>query len=366
MKQVSRYEPLIKRDGRPAYSWLERLQVIWDQHAHLAANGSRVLSSRTKRLRIERLKRCFRDLRELGYKLDDPRGLKPKHIEALVAHWESKDLAASTIQNNVSVLRTFCSWIGKDGMVRDTASYASTPERVKVQTSATESKAWSDHGVDINAKIAEIEAYDRHVGMQVRMCLVFGLRRREAVMMKPHRADRGNYLAVNDGTKGGRDRVVSIDSVIKRETLDAAKELVGINPDAPLGKRGSTLEQALTRYTNVLYRCGVSHKQLEVTGHGLRHEYMNERYEELTGEKSPVRGGARPDKIVEERARLVIAEEAGHTRKSITSAYYGTHYNLVRTQNRNEAAQQQTGGLPSSELPGSSDIPRITHESDEQ
>lgn len=347
MANLSRFEPLFKRDGTPAYTWLERLQAIVDRHAHLAANGSRVLSNQTKELRIERLKHCFRELRGLGYKIDDPRSIKPKHIEALVQHWEQTEKAAATIQNKVSALRTFCSWIGKPGMVKATASYASSPERVKVQTSATESKAWSDHSIDINAKIAEIEAYDRHVGMQVRLCLSFGLRRREAVMMKPHRADRGDVLHVNDGTKGGRDRIVAIDSVLKRETLDAAKELVGPNKNAHMGgKRGGTLEQALQRYTNVLYRCGVNTRELEVTGHGLRHEYMNDRYEELTGEASPVRGGAKPEKGVETLARMVVAEEAGHTRLNITAAYYGTHKHLahVEKQRRANAACNQADG----------------------
>lgn len=365
MRNDSRFEPLLKRDGTVAYTWLERLQSIVDKHAHLASNGSRVLSHQTKELRIERLKLCFRELREMGYKLDDPRSLKPKHIEALVEKWEEDRQSASSIQNKVSVIRTFCSWIGKEGMVKATAEYASSPDRVKVQTSVTESKAWSDHGIDINAKIAEIEAYDRHVGMQVRLCLVFGLRRREAVMMKPHRADHGDFLSVNDGTKGGRERVVAIDSVLKRETLDAAKDLVGPNINAHMGgKHCADLKQALKRFTNVLYRCGVNKRILEVTGHGLRHEYMNDRYEHLTGEKSPVRGGAKPEKHVEERARAIVAEEAGHTRTSITAAYYGTHQNIARAQKQRqaeaaqhaEAQEESASPAPGSHVsPGSSD-----------
>ena len=337
MKQKSRREPLLKRNGKRAYSWRERLQVICDKFAHLDANGSKIISDQTKMLRHDRLKQCFRELRELGYKLEDPRGLKPKHVQALVQHWEATGKAASTIQNMVSALRTFAVWIGKAGMVKDTASYASSPERVKVTTSATESKAWSDNEVGIAETIANVGARDSRVAMQLRLCLAFGLRRKEAVMLRPHRADKGMYLAVTDGTKGGRDRVVPINSASKRETLDAAKAFVGPVLDAHMGG-GQTLKQALNRFSNVLHRSGVNLRMLGVTGHGLRHEYLNGRYEEISGEKSPVRGGARPDKHTEAHARAAVAEEAGHTRSSITSAYTGTHRNLARVKNRRRGA----------------------------
>lgn len=338
--------------GGKGDSWLVKLQRIVDSHAHVTANGSRVASSATKQARINRLKQCFRDLRTLGYRLPDPAGLKPKHVVALVQHWEEKGIAAATIQNRVSVLRAFAGWIGKGGMVRDTVSYASSPERVKVTTSAVVPKTWSDNGVDIEATLTKIALVDAHVWIQTCMALVFGLRRKEAVMLKPNRADRGDLLFVTDGTKGGRDRVVPIDNDVKRRTLDLAKTMVGPAINAHLGgSRNRTLEQALKRYDNVLYGCGVTHSVLKVSGHGLRHEYMNNRYEEITGVDSPVRGGPRPDRGLEAYARAVVAEEGGHTRTTIGSAYYGTHANLKRASLRAEKASVSPGASSGDEMP---------------
>ena len=62
--------------------------------------------------------------------------------------------------------------------------------------------------------------------------------------------------------------------------------------------------------------------------HGLRHAYA-QRYEELTGWKSPIAGGpsskslAREQRDQDYRARLIISREMGHEREQITSVYLG-------------------------------------------
>jgi integrase len=51
----------------------------------------------------------------------------------------------------------------------------------------------------------------------------FGLRMKEAALLKPNMADKEHYLAVNWGTKGGRDRVVPIQNDYQRDVLMRAK-----------------------------------------------------------------------------------------------------------------------------------------------
>ena len=93
-----------------------------------------------------------------------------------------------------------------------------------------------------------------------------------------------------------------------------------------IGNPEKTLEQNLRRLQYVLESLGVTREGLGVTAHGLRHEYANDRYQELTGEKSPLQGGPREifrtdDTIV---ARRKVAEELGHSRLRVTTAYYGS------------------------------------------
>ena len=55
----------------------------------------------------------------------------------------------------------------------------------------------------------------------------------------------------------------------------------------------------------------------------LRVVYANDRYEELTGEPSPVRGGDPRTDPTDPQARREVTARLGHARASITHAYYG-------------------------------------------
>ena len=71
-----------------------------------------------------------------------------------------------------------------------------------------------------------------------------------------------------------------------------------------------------------------------ITSHGLRHERLNEIYQAVTGQASPIKtiyspGGDNENKTINSQmdqiARQEIAEIAGHSRLSIASAYIGSH-----------------------------------------
>ena len=59
--------------------------------------------------------------------------------------------------------------------------------------------------------------------MQLLLQSAFGLRVKESALIKPHLADKGEYLNITHGAKGGRDRVVRIENEIQRAVND--KEL---------------------------------------------------------------------------------------------------------------------------------------------
>src|SRR5262245_13716811 len=84
------------------------------------------------------------------------------------------------------------------------------------------------------------------------------------------------------------------------------------------------LVQNLNRLRTVMKKFGVTHETLGVTPHGLRHEYAGDRYESVAVIRAPVRGGSAPDAAIDERARLEVAEELGHSRKQVVSAYLGS------------------------------------------
>jgi len=299
--------------------WKASLAAVLKAHNAAKVNGS-VASHATRDKRADVLYARFKLLRELGYKLDTVHSFRGKHMQALAKAWEDRGLSASTLQNNLSTFRIFAGWIGKAGMVEPTDRYV-TPGAATRTSIATQDRSWTAQNVDISAKLAEVSAKDARIGIQMALQATFGLRARESMQLRPNVADKGSYLALTVGTKGGRDRVVPIDTPEKRALIDRAKTFAA-SKLASTSDPNLTLAQVKNHYYHVLRSCGITRAQ-GLTSHGLRHGYANDRYEQISGQPSPVRGGIAPDRETDQAARLEVAEELGHSRESITTHYLG-------------------------------------------
>lgn len=312
-------------------SWKEELAQILKDHnpfgtPHKKGIRERV-GSRTEDKRHQVLYMGFTQLRALGYRLSSVRSFREKHMKALVTVWDKEGLAPATIQNRISIFRTFSGWIGKAGMITEATHYVEDPNRVKRSYKATVDKSWSAKGVDPLERIQEIELFDKHVAVQLRVICAFGLRVQEGVRFQPHRADKGAEIEVIHGTKGGKQRTVPIQTPEQRKILDEAKTFVGYHaPNRSLASRYLNLAQAIHRFYYTMKRFGITIAQLGVTPHGLRHEYANDRFEDEAGVPSPVRGGDSREisGVSDVLARTRVSAELGHVRTSITSAYLGT------------------------------------------
>jgi integrase len=126
-------------------------------------------------------------------------------------------------------------------------------------------------------------------------------------------------LAVKRGTKGGRLRLVPIDTSAKRDSLDAAKALVR-SEAAFLADPARTLVQNLNRLTNVMKKFGVTQEVLGVTPHGLRHEYADRT--SVRRCPPPVRGGGATDRASDDRT--AAGHRSSDTEKTGHSAYLGS------------------------------------------
>lgn len=305
--------------------WKESLAEVLKTHNGAKVDGS-VASAATQDKRADTLYAGFKLLRAMGIKLDSVRQFRGKHMAALAKAWEAQGLSPSTVQNNISTFRIFAGWIGKAGMVEASSRYVG-PGVAARSSICKEDKSWEAQGVDVVAKIEEVLRKDVRVGLQLALQATFGFRAREAMQVRPNvaykalEADGRGYLMVNLGTKGGRDRVVPVDTPEKVRMVEVAKTYA----DGPLTSTSDqemTLAQWKNHYYHVLRSCGITRKN-GLTSHGLRHGYANDRYREITGEASPVRGGGTPDRDADRAARLEIAEELGHSRESVTTHYLG-------------------------------------------
>ena len=87
-------------------------------------DGDRQGSHGTRRGRSYVLAQAAETLHRLGYRGLKARGLKGRHVEALVAEWLRQGLSEGTMRNRMAHLRWLAKRIGKPGIVRrDNASY---------------------------------------------------------------------------------------------------------------------------------------------------------------------------------------------------------------------------------------------------
>ena len=210
-------------------------------------------------------------------------------------------------------------------MIQKSEDFVKDPAKVRRPQATTVDKSWSAAAVDVEAMIGLIEQYDARVGLQVRLMRAFGLRKREAVMFRPLKADLGLAIRVRDGTKGGRERVIPIETPEQRRVVELAKSRV-TNVNDHIGSPHRNLQQAIRHMNYVFERFGLTKRGLGVTAHGLRHQHLNDLYESITGVPSPVRSGsltANIDKHLHDIARARVSQEAGHERLGISDAYIG-------------------------------------------
>ena len=251
-------------------------------------------------------------LEEEGFRYLEAGSLKPKHVEALVARWQSEGIACGTLKNRMSALRWWAEKIGKQNVIARSNDAYGIAERVLV---TNVSKAQTLNG-DRLALVA-----DPYTALSLRLEAAFGLRREESIKIVPAWADAGDALRLKPSwTKGGKHREVPIASAGQRALLDEAKQLAG---------KGSLIPAEL-RYRDQLQRFKAQCAKAGIHGvHGLRHQYAQTRYEQLTGWKSPAAGGPTSkqltpqQKAIDQAARQTISVEMGHQRLQITAVYCG-------------------------------------------
>lgn len=352
---------------RQVKPWARRLDEILDRHNGYKKDGRRVASYRTQEERADVLRRGFNILDELGYKIENPENLAPKHIQALLAHWEEKGLSAATLQSNVTILRIYCGWIGKKGMVGPTESYLRDKSRAQRIYATPQDKSWSALGLDPAILIDVARQHEAWVGMALELQAAFGLRRKEALCLRPHAAAQsGVALLISDGSKGGRPRVIPIETDAQRQVLAKAQAFVlrRGGKDAPIGNPRRSLGQNLARYGNLLRLAGITKATLGITGHGLRAQYACDSLERK-GVKAPARGGqlAQAEREQTEGAMRSVSEELGHSRLRVMGAYAGTirwhdeRGNLVRRRPPAAPGGAGQGGATAETQPGAQPDP---------
>lgn len=325
----------------------DELDRILNQHNQKNHSVIRVIprdsSRKTRRERRNNLRLVFAELRQLGYRLESPTHLKPKHVQALCTHWLGKELAPKTIHGLFSNLRAFCRWIGKDRMIEDISVYAGGREHLQRQTAATEDLSWEASGIDVEEFLENAKQLDPRLAVMLEFQRYFGLRAKESIELRPWRATAlgCDHLYVTDGTKGGKHRMIPIRSDRQRAVIEVAKELVGNRVNAQLRWPDTTWRQAQSHFYYLMAQLGATREQLGVTAHGLRHGFLQNEYQFYAGVPAPVKAAEMlpADRMTHQKAMLAVSLEAGHFRLPATGMYCGSLGHKLRPV-KNESTEQ--------------------------
>ncbi len=281
-------------------------------------------SFNTKAGRKQILFQIAEELHAGGYNLRHVTGLKQKHVVYLNKHWREQELNPATIKNRNAKLRWLCEKLGK----RDLMPSNDQLGVAKRKYVTNENKGLELKDIDLQ-KIT-----NERVLVQLHLQRYLGLRREEAIKIKPHQADKGKYIELQASwCKGGRGRTVPVFSKEARYWLERAKNLAD-SPENSLIEAKKTYKSAKNLYDTQCRRAGIAH------AHGLRHAFAQELYKTLTSWEPPCKGGPRKcdftyeQRMLDYEARSKISSIIGHSRLSVVALYIGSasHTNNSSTQ----------------------------------
>lgn len=266
----------------------------------------------TQTNRERRLGQIANQIHGLGFKNLKIENLKPKHIHALVNHWQLENLSAGTVKNRMSDLRWVAEKLNIKSIIASDNSYYGIEKRVYVTNVSKSSTLDQDKLVSIK---------DPYIRLSLKLQEQFGLRREESIKFNVSWADKGDRIILkNSWTKGGKQREIIINNEIQREVLNEVQKLTRHGSLIP---KDLTYIQQLKRFEDHTSKAGID------KAHGLRHAYAQRRYFDLTGHLAPADGGktskelTADEKAIDLQARLIISKELGHEREQITAVYLG-------------------------------------------
>lgn len=266
----------------------------------------------TQKQREQQLNLIANQLHELGFRKLKHTNISTKHVNHLVNHWVTTNLSAGTIKNRLSAVRWWAEKTNRQSILPKDNAKLGVPNRVFVTN--------LDRSARLTSQALEM-VRDSHVKMSLQLQEAFGLRREEAIKFNASYADRGHNLQLKGSwTKGGKPREIPIRTAEQRDLINRVKSLTGNGSLIPSNRNYIQQLRIYERHTST---AGLSKM------HGLRHAYAQQRYEELTGWKSPASGGPSnrllndSDKKLDFEARITISGELGHEREQITSVYLG-------------------------------------------
>ena len=320
----------LSRQKPAASPWgmlMSDLNKLYRENLSRRSNRGAQVGAKTQRDRRIVIERALRDLYARGLEVRRMRNIRGKHVRCVIEEWRGRGLKASTLATNVSHLRTLCRWLKKPELVRLVNDMiAAEPHLTRRQVATTKDRSERGAGVNREEIFRKARALDERFACQLALIVAFALRAQESWLFRPHLAVEGGVISIRWGTKGGRPRTLPLAlTEEQRAVLEWARTQAATRADSMIPP-GWRLERWRRRFYRLCARVGLTQKATGATPHSFRHGALLDLYEWLTGCPASARGGdlGRIDPNADHAARKVVAEEAGHGRISVASAYLGS------------------------------------------
>lgn len=177
---------------------------------------------------------------------------------------------------------------------------------------------------------------ERRLAVHVALMRTGGLRHEESRKLNPSRCLLADgRVFVSDGTKGGRERMISAPSPAFLAAISDARQVVSRHGN--LMPDGVSERQWEKKAYAMAHAVGVAKAMCGASLHGLRHAYAQERYAGITGFPCASAGGTLAEAVLatgvgwrqlDRDARLVIKAELGHgpDRDDVVARYLGARF----------------------------------------
>ncbi len=270
-------------------------------------------SALVRRERVRILRLLCEELGRAGYQGLTMRGLRSRHVKALVREWKRRGLSASRTAKLLGHLRWWARTVGKDGLVLGSNAAYGLSTRSAVGTGQRGT-------LDLEALVGRVP--DERTRLSLALQWEFGLSPEESIKFAAARAVRDDCVVVPASWGSRRKgRTVPVRWVSQRALLGVVREVGG---DGPLiapgrsyaGHRADVYEPLAARF-----RVG--------RVHGLRWAYARRRFLEEVGVKCAAAGG--PDsadmdaamRAAARRATAAIAKEMGVVHAVVREVFLG-------------------------------------------
>ena len=321
---------LVQGQGRGAYSWT-RDHAKWEKMCAFA-----------------------KEIHAAGYKIGKASNLKERHIRGAVDKMKQRGVSDARIMNLMSGARSWAAMAGKPNVVPSNKDLGLSRGKEQRQAEKDQSRKLQEVKEKLMEKIKDPGA-KAAADIQTRLMARpseggFGLRAEEAAKFKPGHEARNDKTGAStkaidwkagqvnlvseykngqprcNWTKGGRPRQIPITNEKQAQTLKDAEALAKSNPKGSTTPTDKLVEWM--KYMGDRARAAGLGKADSASGaagpfHSLRHGYVHERYQEITGQPPPVLGGPG---VLPEAAReglMALSEEIGHGRLEVLKEYLG-------------------------------------------